>query len=104
MTMTVRQAFEKGTQTFNAHDIEGFAQILADDVIFAAPGGIQGKGMPASRSLGAGSKPSLMRALTSTPVTLSPISRWKRVHLQGPTKVSSTAPRGTCRRRAVVWR
>jgi ketosteroid isomerase-like protein len=44
MTMTAREAFEIGTQTFNAHDIEGFAQVLADDVVFEAPGGIRGKG------------------------------------------------------------
>src|SRR2546421_39553 len=39
MTMTVREAFEKGTETFNAHDIDGFAEVLADDVVFRAPGG-----------------------------------------------------------------
>ena len=27
MTMTTREAFEKGTQTFNAHDIDGFAEV-----------------------------------------------------------------------------
>ena len=36
--MTVREAFEKGTETFNAHDIDGFAGVLADDVVFHAPG------------------------------------------------------------------
>src|SRR6266540_1589163 len=29
MTMTARQAFERGTETFNAHDIRGFAEVLA---------------------------------------------------------------------------
>ena len=47
MTMTVRQAFEKGTATFNAHDLDGFAEVLADDVIFKAPGGIHGEGKAA---------------------------------------------------------
>jgi steroid delta-isomerase-like uncharacterized protein len=47
MTMTAREAFEKGTATFNAHDIEGFAQVLAEDVVFKAPGGMQGQGKAA---------------------------------------------------------
>ncbi len=44
MTMTTREAFERGTATFNAHDIDGFAEVLADDVVFAAPGGMRGEG------------------------------------------------------------
>jgi ketosteroid isomerase-like protein len=47
MTMTVRQAFEKGTETFNAHDIDGFAEVLADDVVFRAPGMPAGQGKAA---------------------------------------------------------
>ena len=47
MAMTVREAFERGTETFNAHDIEGFAEVLADDVAFKAPGGVNGKGKAA---------------------------------------------------------
>ena len=47
MTMTAREAFERGTDTFNAHDIDGFAEVLADDVVFKAPGGIQGVGKAA---------------------------------------------------------
>lgn len=47
MTMTARRAFERGTETFNAHDIDGFAAVLADDVAFQAPGGISGRGKPA---------------------------------------------------------
>ena len=38
MTMTAREAFERGTDTFNAHDIDGFRAVLADDVVFEAPG------------------------------------------------------------------
>jgi ketosteroid isomerase-like protein len=45
--MTTREAFEKGTATFNAHDMAGFATVLADDVEFTAPGGIAGKGRDA---------------------------------------------------------
>jgi steroid delta-isomerase-like uncharacterized protein len=44
MVMTAREAFERGTNTFNAHDMKGFAEVLADDVAFAAPGGIRGVG------------------------------------------------------------
>ena len=47
MTMTAREAFERGTETFNAHDLKGFAELLADDVVFEAPGGLRGKGKEA---------------------------------------------------------
>src|SRR4029077_5416447 len=47
MAMTTRAAFEKGTATFNAHDIAGFAEVLADDVVFTAPGGMHGDGKAA---------------------------------------------------------
>ncbi len=47
MTMTAREAFERGTHTFNAHDMEGFADVLADDVALAAPGGMRGVGKAA---------------------------------------------------------
>src|SRR5262249_14156394 len=47
MAMTVREAFEKGTDTFNAHDIEGFTSVLADDAVFRAPGGMTGQGKEA---------------------------------------------------------
>ena len=54
MTMTTREAFEKGTQTFNAHDIDGFAEVLADDVVFEAPGrdARRGERKPAPSSIG----------------------------------------------------
>jgi hypothetical protein len=48
MTMTAREAFERGTETFNSHDIDGFAEVLADDVVFEAPGGLRGEGKAAS--------------------------------------------------------
>jgi ketosteroid isomerase-like protein len=44
MVMTAREAFERGTNTFNTHDMKGFADVLADDVSFTAPGGIRGEG------------------------------------------------------------
>jgi ketosteroid isomerase-like protein len=47
MTTTVREAFEKHTEAFNSHDIDGFASTLADDVVFQAPGGITGEGKSA---------------------------------------------------------
>ena len=33
MAMSTREAFEAGTDTFNAHDINGFSEVLADDVV-----------------------------------------------------------------------
>jgi SnoaL-like domain len=47
MTITTRKAFAKGTDTFNAHDIDAFAEVLADDVVFVAPGGMRGEGKAA---------------------------------------------------------
>jgi predicted ester cyclase len=47
MRITAREAFERGTEAFNAHDIDGFAQVLADDVSFQAPGGLRGEGKTA---------------------------------------------------------
>ena len=59
MAMTVREAFEKGTDTFNAHDIDGFTGVLTDDVTYRAPGGIGGQGnKPAPSSSPTGSPPS----------------------------------------------
>ena len=48
--MTIREAFDKGTETFNAHDIDGFTSVLADDAVFRAPGGINGQGKAAEVS------------------------------------------------------
>jgi ketosteroid isomerase-like protein len=45
--MTAREAFERGTATFNAHDLIGFAEVLADNVVFKAPGGMHGEGKAA---------------------------------------------------------
>jgi predicted ester cyclase len=53
MAMTVREAFEKGTDTFNAHDIDGFTSVLADDVTYRAPG-ISGQGKAACAEFFAG--------------------------------------------------
>ena len=44
--MTVREAFERGTHAFNAHDVDGFAAVLADNVVFEAPG-VRGQGKAA---------------------------------------------------------
>lgn len=53
-TMTTREAFERGTDTFNDHDVDGFAEVLADDVVFVAPGGIRGEGRDACAEFYAG--------------------------------------------------
>lgn len=47
MTLTAREAFERGTDAFNAHDIDGFAAVIADDVVVQAPGGMGGRGRAA---------------------------------------------------------
>jgi ketosteroid isomerase-like protein len=47
VTMTSREVFERGTDTFNSHDVDGFAAVLADDVSFAAPGAVRGEGKTA---------------------------------------------------------
>lgn len=44
MTMTIREAFEKGMEAFNAHDAAAFAGLLADDIVLRAPGGVSSKG------------------------------------------------------------
>ncbi len=44
MTMTIRETFDKSTTAFNAHDIDGFADLIADDAVFRAPGGMSGEG------------------------------------------------------------
>ena len=54
MAMTVREAFDKGTETFNAHDIDGFTSVLADDVSYTAPGGMTGQGKTACAQFFAG--------------------------------------------------
>ena len=54
MAMTIREAFEKGTDTFNAHDIDGFTSVLADDVTYRATGGISGQGKTACAQFFAG--------------------------------------------------
>ena len=47
MSTTVRESFERGTDTFNAHDLDGFAAVLAENVTFVAPGGMRGEGKQA---------------------------------------------------------
>jgi ketosteroid isomerase-like protein len=54
ITTTAQAAFEKGTERFNAHDIAGFSEVLADDVTFAAPGGMRGMGKLACADFFAG--------------------------------------------------
>ena len=56
MTMTVRESFERGTEAFNAHDIVGFAEVLADDAVFEArqAGCVGRERRPALSSMAAG--------------------------------------------------
>jgi steroid delta-isomerase-like uncharacterized protein len=54
MTLTARGAFARGTDAFNAHDIDAFASVLAEDVVFLAPGGLRGEGKTACAAFYAG--------------------------------------------------
>lgn len=44
MTTSTRDVFERGTDAFNAHDMDAFAEVMADDVVYSGPGGAGGKG------------------------------------------------------------
>jgi ketosteroid isomerase-like protein len=54
MGMTTRETFDKSTTAFNAHDINGFADLLAEDAEFRAPGGMAGAGKQACTEFFAG--------------------------------------------------
>jgi hypothetical protein len=45
--MTIQETFDKSTTAFNAHDIDAFADVIADDAVFRAPGGMSGAGKQA---------------------------------------------------------
>jgi steroid delta-isomerase-like uncharacterized protein len=45
--MSVREAFERGTDAFNAHDMDAFAETFSDDVVQTAPGGMSSQGRAA---------------------------------------------------------
>jgi steroid delta-isomerase-like uncharacterized protein len=85
MTSSVREAFEQGTAAFNAHDIDAFAAVLADDVVFEAPGGIRGSGRQACAEFFAG----WFRALPDARVDVH------AVHIAGDVAVEEGAFSGT---------
>jgi steroid delta-isomerase-like uncharacterized protein len=45
--MTIREAFDRHTEAFNSHDLDAFADTLADDAVVRAQGGMAGEGKPA---------------------------------------------------------
>ena len=45
--MTDLEVAERAIESFNAHDLDGFAEVLADDVIWRAPGGVEENGKAA---------------------------------------------------------
>ena len=53
MTLTTLRR-RAGDEDFDAHDIDGFAEVLADDVVFAAAGGMRGEGKEACAEFYAG--------------------------------------------------
>ena len=48
MTMSIREAFDRGTEAFNAHDLDAFGELFSDDVVQTAPGGMRFEGKAAS--------------------------------------------------------
>jgi steroid delta-isomerase-like uncharacterized protein len=48
MTMSIREAFDRGTAAFNAHDLDAFGELMSDDVILTAPGGLRFEGKAAA--------------------------------------------------------
>jgi hypothetical protein len=48
MTMSIREAFERGTEAFNAHDLDAFGATFSDDVVQSAPGGMRFEGKAAA--------------------------------------------------------
>lgn len=42
--MTIRETFDQSTAAFNAHDMDGFADLIADDAVYRASGGMSGAG------------------------------------------------------------
>lgn len=51
---TVRETFDKSTTAFNAHDIGGFTDLIAEDAEYRAPGGMTGAGRQACAEFFAG--------------------------------------------------
>jgi ketosteroid isomerase-like protein len=47
MTMTIRETFDQSTTAFNAHDLDGFTDLIADDALYQAPGRMSGAGKQA---------------------------------------------------------
>ena len=101
MTMSTREAFERGTDTFNAHDIDGFAEVLADEVAFEAPGGMRGEGKEAC----AGFYGSWFAAFPDAHVDVHSVHIIDDVAVEdGVTAPTTSQPRGTSHRRDVLSR
>jgi ketosteroid isomerase-like protein len=47
MVIVSAVVFETETDAFNAHDLDALGRLLAEDVVFCAPGGIEGEGRTA---------------------------------------------------------
>ncbi len=98
MTMTAREAFEKGTATFNSHDIDGFAEVLADDVVFTAQGGTHGEGKePCAAFFGSwfAAFPDAHVDFSSKPFTSSTMPQSRRAHSLERKTAFSAVPWGT---------
>ena len=48
MAMSIREAFDRGTEAFNAHDLAAFGELFSDDVVQNASGGVHLEGKAAA--------------------------------------------------------
>src|ERR671932_2919852 len=48
MAMSIREAFDRGTDAFNAHDLAAFGELFSDDVVQNASGGVHLEGRAAA--------------------------------------------------------
>jgi hypothetical protein len=92
MAMTVPEAFEKATETFNAHDNGWDAEVLAVDVVFQAPGGTSGQRTAACLGSYGNWCVALFDALRSTAFTSSTTSLSSRARSPELTTASCHSP------------
>jgi ketosteroid isomerase-like protein len=48
MSQSIREAFDRGTEAFNSHDLDAFGELFAEDVVTTAPGGMRAEGKAAA--------------------------------------------------------
>src|SRR4051794_1685668 len=100
---TALEAFARGTRSSNAHDLDGFAEVLADDVTFDAPGGIHGEGKDACVAFfGSWLDAFPKRGSTCTPCTSPTRSSSRKAPSRASTAASCTPRAATSQPPAAV--